>query len=412
MSRTQLKLKAVLGRRHPGLVSGGFGLVELMISLAIGLVILAALVALFVGASRNNREMESASSVIENGRFAIQLLENDIIHAGFWGTFVPAFDDQTSGAVPGDVPAAVPDPCLAYAVWNAVHRTNLIGIPVQAYPNAAVCADVVAPPLGPPLNANSDVLVVRHADTCVAVDRLDPDEFLDPARCEEDIELGKLYFQSALCIDELPGRVLGVQGVDVFPWRRRDCDVLRADKRKFVSSIYFVSNLAAVDANGDATVIPTLMRSEFELDAGGDLVHLPAVPLIEGIEAFRVELGVDNVSETGGAVNYAAAIAWLDPETKVAATNRGDGAPDGAFIRCTAALPCTAGQLANVTAVRIHVVARSREPTVGYVDNKTYALGLAGAFDPPNDGFKRHAYTTTVRLPNVAGRRARPGVAP
>lgn len=398
MSPTQLKLKAVLGRRHPGLVSGGFGLVELMISLAIGLVILAALVALFVGASRNNREMESASSVIENGRFAIQLLENDIIHAGFWGTFVPAFDDQTSGAVPGDVPAAVPDPCLAYAAWNAVHRTNLIGIPVQAYPNAAVCAGVVTN-----LNANSDVLVVRHADTCVANDPLAVD-------CEDEVP-GKLYFQSALCIGELPGRQLGVHGVDAFPWQQRDCATVAA-KRKFVSSIYFVSNLAGVDANGEATTIPTLMRSEFELDAAGDLVHLPAVPLIEGIEAFRVELGIDNFSETGGAVNYAAAIGWLDPETKVAATNRGDGAPDGNFLRCTVALPCTAGQLTNVTAVRIHVVARSREPTVGYVDNKTYALGLAGVFDPPNNGFKRHAYTTTVRLPNVAGRRARPGVAP
>lgn len=398
MSRTERKMKATRQTVRAPRSDAGFGLVELMISITIGLVILAALVALFVGASRNNREMESASSVIENGRFAIQLLESDIVHAGFWGTFVPAFDDQTSGAVPGDVPAAVPDPCLAYAAWNAVHRTNLIGIPVQAYPNAAVCAGVVTN-----LNANSDVLVVRHADTCVA----------GVGICEVDT-IGKVYFQSALCIDQLPGRDLGVEGVDAaFLWQQRDCDPDRlADKRKFVSSIYFVSNLAAVDANGDATVIPTLMRSEFELNAGGQLVHLPAVPLIEGIEAFRVELGIDNRSETGGVVNYAAAIAWLDPETKVAATNRGDGSPDGNFLRCTAALPCTAAQLTNVTAVRIHVVARSREPTVGYVDNKTYALGLAGVFDPPNNGFKRHVYTSTVRLPNVAGRRARPGVAP
>jgi len=395
MSRIKVNATAAIRAGHMRLPHAGFGLVELMISITIGLVILAALVALFVGASRNNREMESASSVIENGRFAIQLLENDIIHAGFWGTFVPGFDDQTSGAIPADVPAAVPDPCRAYGTWDAAHRTNLIGIPVQAYPTAAVCAGVVTN-----LNPNSDVLVVRHADTCVA----------GALNCEADTN-GKLYFQSALCLDELPGYELGVTGVDAFTWSQRDCATFAA-KRKFVSSIYFVSNRAAVDANGEATTIPTLMLSEFELDGVGNLVHLPAVPLIEGIEAFRVELGIDNFSETGGAVNYAAAIAWLDPDDKVAATNRGDGAPDGPFVRCTAALPCTAAQLANVTAVRIHVVARSREPTVGYVDNKTYALGLAGVFDPPNNGFKRHAYTTTVRLPNVAGRRARPGVAP
>ncbi|MGE5198459.1 MAG: PilW family protein, partial [Rhodospirillaceae bacterium] len=68
---------------------GGFGLVELMVSIAIGLVLIAALVALFLGTTRNNREMATANSMIENGRFAIQLLEGDVIHAGFWGTFVP-----------------------------------------------------------------------------------------------------------------------------------------------------------------------------------------------------------------------------------------------------------------------------------------------------------------------------------
>ena len=83
-----------------------------MISITIGLVIIAALVALFMGTSRNNREMATASSVIENGRFAIQLLESDVVHAGFWGTFVPQFDDQTIDEAPDPVavlPTGVPD---------------------------------------------------------------------------------------------------------------------------------------------------------------------------------------------------------------------------------------------------------------------------------------------------------------
>ena len=67
-----------------------------MVSILIGLVILAALVTLFVNTSGSNREMARANSVIENGRFAIKVLENDLVHAGFWGTFVPMFDDQTA----------------------------------------------------------------------------------------------------------------------------------------------------------------------------------------------------------------------------------------------------------------------------------------------------------------------------
>ena len=62
----------------------------------------------------------------------------------------------------------------------------------------------------------------------------------------------------------------------------------------------------------------------------------------------------------------------------------------------------------NATAIRIYVLARSREPTPGYTDTKTYSVGRADNAPAFNDGFKRHVYSTTVRLPNVAGRRGRP----
>jgi type IV pilus assembly protein PilW len=153
------------------------------------------------------------------------------------------------------------------------------------------------------------------------------------------------------------------------------------------------------------------VRSDFELVAG-DLTHQAAVPLIEGIEAMRVELGIDDLSVTGAAVDYAQAVNWVDDpddptDDHTAATNRGDGVPDGDFIRCDVDDLCTAGDLTNVTSVRIHVLARSREPTRGFTDTKTYDLG-GTAFGPFDDEFKRHVYTTTIRLPNVAGRRERP----
>ncbi len=94
---------------------------------------------------------------------------------------------------------------------------------------------------------------------------------------------------------------------------------------------------------------------------------------------MRVELGVDTVSRTGDPVDYTAAIEWADPDTKTAAVNRGDGIPDGDFVRCTTAVPCTVDQLTNTTAVRVYVLARSREATTGYTDTKTYTLGAAGA---------------------------------
>jgi type IV pilus assembly protein PilW len=154
-------------------------------------------------------------------------------------------------------------------------------------------------------------------------------------------------------------------------------------------------------------MVPTLVRSSFT-QVGGTLAHRAPVPLVEGIDAFRVEFGLDDESGTGAAVDYGAEIDWEDDLTKEMATNRGDGTPDDAFVRCDSDTPCAPADLANVTAVRIYVLARSREPTPGYTDTKEYTLGTAAALGPYNDGFKRHVYTTTVRLPNVSGRRERP----
>ena len=391
-----------LPRRYDATLPRGFGLVELMVSMAIGLVIIAAMVALFLGTSRNNREMASANSVIENGRFAIQLLEDDLLHAGYWGTWVPRFDNPTVAVAPGDAPAVgapPPDPCLAYSAgdWNAAYYSSLIGVPVQAYeaddaalPCAAVAADRVA---------DSDVLFVRHAEMCVP----------GVGECEADTN-GRIYIQSSLCVGETPPMVIGPNAAD-FTLTARNCTAL-AEKRRFISHIYYVRDYARVAGDG----IPTLVRSEFDLtdpaNPASPLTHQPPVALIEGVDAMRVEIGIDTTSITNEPVVNAAPIVWeVDPDypnAKQFARNRGDGIPDGPFVRCTAALPCTAEQLANATAVRVYVLARSRETTTGYTDTKEYLLGASGAVGPFDDGFKRHVYATTVRLINVSGRRERP----
>jgi type IV pilus assembly protein PilW len=382
-------------RTRPG--EAGFGLVELMISMLIGLVIIAALVTLFVNTSGNNRELARANSMIENGRFAIKVLEEDLAHAGYWSGFVPMFDDQTSTAVPTDPPTVVPDPCLAYspANWNDTYKQNLIGIPVQAYDDAAVpaLATCVLDNVIDDYQAGTDVLVVRHTETCV------PGE---GGYCEADTA-GKLYMQPTRCTTELDTLPIPyVFDTSGYTLTGLDCATV-TEKRKFVSNIYYVRDHAVTAGDG----IPTLVRSQFDL-VSGTLEHQPAVALVEGIEAFRIEFGVDDVSKTGAAVNYAAAVAWQDPMDKTNPTNRGDGVPDGTYIRCTTLAPCSVADLMNVTSARIYVLARSREASPSYTDTKTYTLGTAGAVGPFNDNFKRHVFSATVRMPNIAGRRMSP----
>jgi type IV pilus assembly protein PilW len=145
-------------------------------------------------------------------------------------------------------------------------------------------------------------------------------------------------------------------------------------------------------------------------------VQLAPVALIEGVDAIRYELGIDNVSKTGAAVDFTQAIIWVDPSTKKQPTNRGDGSPD-TFVRCTTAAPCTVAQLMNVVAVKIYVLARGRETVPGYTDTKTYCLGepaadgscpTASQIAAANDHYQRHVFTTSVRLTNISGRRETP----
>jgi type IV pilus assembly protein PilW len=380
MSRFLEPQNASLARHR----QAGLSLVELMVAMTISLLILAALVALFTNTSRSNREFARANSMIESGRLAIQVLEADVIHAGFWGTFVAGFDDQTADGVPTDAPTLVPDPCLAYdpANWTVAYVDSMIGIPVQAYDDAAVCAGIITDRL-----AGTDVLVVRHAENCVP----------GAGNCDAAVA-GRLYFQSALCEDEVPDYILDTAG---FVLTQRNC-VTPADQRRFMSTIYYVRDYSETPGDG----IPTLMRSEFDL-AGGVLAHQAAVPLIEGINGFRVELGVDDLSETGDPVDYTAEVDWADPDTRTSATNRGDGVPDEEFLHCTTAVPCTVANLTNVSAVRLYVLARTREPSQGFQDTKTYTLGDA-VLGPYNDAFPRHLFVTTIRLPNILGRRITP----
>jgi type IV pilus assembly protein PilW len=366
----------------------GLTLIELMVAVTIMLIVVAALLALFLNVSNTQREMERVNRQIESGRLSVFVLENELTHAGFWENYMPQFDDLTVNGVPEHVPTgAPPDPCLPYSLvnWTDDYKRELLDLPVQSYETVpASCTDLLKNK-----KANTDVLVVRHAETCLP----------GAPNCEADIA-GNLYFQSSLCGTQKPSSFdLSTAGFGNM--LKKDCTT-PSPKRKLVADIYYVRDYA--DTVGDG--VPTLARSRFDF-VGGALAQQPPVPLIEGVEGFRVELGLDTIGKTSAAVNYAAAIDWADPAVRLTPANRGDGSPDGSFVHCSVAAPCTADQLVNVVAVKLHVLARSTEVSPGHTDTRTYNLGSA-TLGPFNDHYKRHAFSTTVRLTNVTGRRETP----
>ncbi|MES2822595.1 MAG: PilW family protein [Pseudomonadota bacterium] len=377
MNRGNLLLPAHSSRQW------GVTLIELLISVTIGLLIMAGVLQLFASMIRNSTDLENSNAQIENGRFALQIIENDVVHAGFWGGFIPQFDDLTSTNIPTDAPSNVPAPCLAFALWNVAYKTQLVGVPVQTYDGVpAGCEAVITSK-----KANTDVLVVRHADSCVA----------GAVGCEADTSASaspKVYFQPQFCGNDIISSYVYVLGTSGFTLRKRSC--LASDlseKRKYVSNIYYVRD------------DDVLMRAEF--GSGGGSTWGAAQPVVEGVEGFTVELGIDNISDAGASAAYTQAITWSDPNNKNSPTNRGDGTPDGAFVRCTTAAPCSAATLTNVVSAKLYVLVRNTTATRDYTDTKTYAMGSA-VLGPFNDNVKRHVYSTTARLINISSRRQTP----
>lgn len=374
----------------------GLTLVELLVSITLGLLIVAGLIALLVSLNRNNDELTKSDRMISSGRIAIQLLESDLVHAGYWGGHIPRFDDLINAAIPNDVPSAVPDPCLGYgANWDDQYKTNLVGIPLHSYevtnpvptPPIPVCAAAGTGPVQNP-TGNSDVIVVRYAQKC-------------GADCLTAVPVGNVpvYMQVQRCGNTLASLTYNI-AQSGFAFQNVRCNAA-AEVRRLVSHIYYVSVV-----NG----IPTLMRSEFGV-SGGVPAHETAQPLVEGIQAIRIEYGLDQTGK-GGAVDFTKAIEWQatggnGPLIESIPRFRGDGVADVTGVRCTSAVPCTVAQLMNVVTAQIYVLARSDAPTPGYVDNRTYQLGSVSA-GPFNDNFRRQVFTQTVRLVNVSSRRETP----
>ncbi|MFZ5483226.1 MAG: PilW family protein [Pseudomonadota bacterium] len=63
----------------------GVSLIELMISMAIGLMVVAAIGFLYVNSRQTYRQQDNLARIQENGRFALDVMAKDIRMAGFWG---------------------------------------------------------------------------------------------------------------------------------------------------------------------------------------------------------------------------------------------------------------------------------------------------------------------------------------
>jgi type IV pilus assembly protein PilW len=335
----------------------GMSIVELMVALAIGTVISAALAAIFVSTTRMKQELDRTGEQIENGRIAMDRLTTDLGVAGFWGGL--EIFSLTDPTLPDICATAVADLKLAVPIY------------VQGVDNATTTPSCLSD-----LKTGTDIVMVRRAGTCV----------IGATGCESVAP----YFQASNCtppaekLDGTAGTVaLGQElgSPDPVNWygvasttggltlHKRDCGHATlpgtpnlAEIRRYIARIYFIANN---DRAGDG--LPSLKMAELR-DGAWTISTIAS-----GIEQLQVEYGQDTGGDTT-AESYVTA-------------------------------PTTVAAWRQIVGVKVHILSRNSSASPDAADtNKTYVLG-GNTFGPYTDKIRRHSFSGMVGIRNPVGLR-------
>jgi type IV pilus assembly protein PilW len=329
--------------------SSGFSLIELMIALTIGLVVLSVLATVFQQTSSGRADLERVTRLVENSRFAADIIADDMRHAGFYGTFLPPSDALFTDASPCD--------------WDTVDVSRLGWQPTAIPPRYPAqlqgwddpTAGEVALGCLPNRVPGIDAIAIRRASS----------RLVTPAT----VDLRNVYVQASQCIND-PAFLRVSNTAAQFNLRTAACDVanLAAIRRYFVRVYYVASCNECAPSDG----IRTLKRMEIVENV------VRVVSLAEGVENLQFEYAFD--------------------------TND-DGSPEQFLTETTGGAGPTS-LWSNVVAVRMHMLMRSTEAGLAASTTPgTFDLGPGHQAETCPNGFKCRLMSTTMRLNNVAGRR-------
>lgn len=316
----------------------GLTLIELMVGLTLGLLITVALLRLFGDISSSNQNMQRTSAEIENGRYAGELLRDDLQMAGYFG----------EAPFVATAAATSADPC-------AIAASDFTASPLAFPPAVRGYAATESVSCIASRRSGTDALAVRRLDTnTVSVDSLAASNaqwYVQASYCETDPSAtGLIYDKSPVA----------------FTLRNRACTAANP-LRAFVSRVYFVADCNRCGTGGDT--VPTLKRVDL---VGNNKVE---TALVEGVEALRFEYGFDT---------------------------DGDGTADTFRTTADSTGAASLWQNVVALKLHYVVRSNDKTSGTGLSGTQTFTLGNAGNYTVVDDGYLRRAYSTTVRLVNVS----------
>lgn len=314
----------------------GFSLIELMISIAIGLMIIAGLVGVVTSNTRNSQTNDRTAELQENGRYAMTHLQTQLRHADFrgytWVTPEPTTLSVMNECLVAGAAAGSFINNISQGVWGA-NDTN---------PFAANCLAGGY--------VRGDVLVVRRVATA--------------ALTAVPLVANNLYFRSTFTKGEMFRASAGQlatsgapQNVDGAPFGNPLADFL---VQQYVYYIGQGDCNGGGDANQNALCRLALQGNAFV----NELV-------VNGIEQLQVQYGR---TPFGSSTTQ-----FYDADQINSETNA-----DAAWE--------------DVSSVRISLLSVNSKAELGYSNGTNYSLGdWNNTF---NDSFRRQVFTTTVQLRN------------
>lgn len=335
----------------------GFSLIELLIAMAIGLAILAVLGTVFSRTSSGRSDLEHVTRMVENSRYAADIIGEDVRHAGFYGIFGPASDAVYEESVS---PCAWNTADVQTLGWRATVTPPHFPAGVQGWDDPAAGV------------AELDCLLNRVAGTDVIAIRRVSSATVTPAQV--DASPTNVYVQGSQCVSD-PATVRVSNDDAAFDLKTSKCGADLAEIRRYFVRVYYLAS-CNVCTGTQADTIPTLKRYEL-VDSDPNTA---IVSLAEGVTNLQFEYALDAL-DSGG-------------------TPAPDGVPEQ-MVTSTA-------NWSNVVGVRMHALVRSSDPGLtADTTPTTFDLGPGHGGVTCPDRYRCRLLTTTVRLNNVAGRRER-----
>jgi type IV pilus assembly protein PilW len=350
----------------------GLTLIEFMISIVLGMILVAALAVLIANQSTSRAEVDRAGRIIENGRYAMGVIADDLVMAGYLGEL-----NTTPTA-----PASISDPCPATVTLALMQAA--MGLHVQGYDDSTYTSGTASCVSN--WKSGTDVLVVRHAD---------PDTTgvvtTSSSALSGSLSNGQMYLQTGLTSSTSTTfnsvSALGDSSTNAATFTLVNKSGTLMAPRKWLVRVYWIASCDICSPNDG---IPTLKRSELGVTCSGGTCAptFSAVTIAEGIENLQIDYGVDNDGSL-------------------------DGYPDTDVNAADTALGVAGANWQNAMSARVYLLARSTDSSPGTASvNKTFCMGTSysGAVGhpcyAPTDNYQRHLFTQSVRLANPSLRRS------